>query len=99
MNTSETAEQPTQPSNKTDIAKLSLPELKQKLGYSPDGLTEDEAHSRLDQYGPNELQESHTNPILKFLSYVWGPIPWMIEAAAILSVIVNHWMTGRGHLN
>ena len=31
------------------------------------------------------------NPVLKFLSYFWGPIPWMIEIAAILSAVVKHW--------
>ncbi|MEM7192970.1 MAG: plasma-membrane proton-efflux P-type ATPase, partial [Pseudomonadota bacterium] len=39
----------------------------------------------------NEFVEKSTNPILKFLSYFWGPIPWMIEAAAILSGMVRHW--------
>jgi hypothetical protein len=28
---------------------------------------------------------------LKFLSYFWGPIPWMIEVAVILSGVVRHW--------
>ena len=35
--------------------------------------------------------EKKENPLLKFLSYFWGPIPWMIEAAAILSAVVQHW--------
>lgn len=29
--------------------------------------------------------------LLKFLSYFWGPIPWMIEAAVILSAVARHW--------
>jgi H+-transporting ATPase len=28
---------------------------------------------------------------LKFMSYFWGPIPWMIEAAVVLSALVRHW--------
>ena len=28
---------------------------------------------------------------LKFLTYFWGPIPWMIEVAVILSAIARHW--------
>ena len=43
------------------------------------------------QYGYNELAEEKVNPLLKFLSYLWGPIPWMIEIAAILSAVVRHW--------
>ena len=33
-------------------------------------------------------EEDHE--ILKFLSYFWGPIPWMIEAAVILSALAQH---------
>ena len=46
---------------------------------------------RLAQYGPNEIAEKKTNELLKFLTYFWGPIPWMIEAAVILSAIARHW--------
>jgi H+-transporting ATPase len=48
----------------------------------------EELHGR---YGYNELPEEKTNPVLKFLSYFWGPIPWMIEIAAALSAVVQHW--------
>ncbi len=65
--------------------------MEKKLGSSPDGLTEAEAQKRLTQYGPNEIAEKKTNEILKFLSYFWGPIPWMIEAAVILSAAARHW--------
>jgi H+-transporting ATPase len=44
------------------------------------------------KYGPNTLEEKKFSPILKFLSYLWGPIPWMIEVAAMLSAIVQHWV-------
>ena len=62
-----------------------------KLGSSPDGLSQTEARLRLEQYGYNEIAEKSANPFLKFLSYFWGPIPWMIEAAVILSALVRHW--------
>ena len=55
------------------------------------GLTQSEAKTLLAQYGFNEIAEKKANPVLKFLSYFWGPIPWMIEAAALLSAIVGHW--------
>ena len=60
-------------------------------GVSADGLTSSEAKSRLARFGYNELPEEKTNVLLKFLSYFWGPIPWMIEVAAILSAAVRHW--------
>ena len=74
-----------------DLKILPLAEVEKKLGSSPDGLTQAEAQKRLTQYGPNEIAEKKTNPFLKFLSYFWGPIPWMIEVAVILSGVVRHW--------
>ncbi|MGC2595230.1 MAG: plasma-membrane proton-efflux P-type ATPase, partial [Rhabdochlamydiaceae bacterium] len=79
------------PNANEDLKSLSLEEVKKKLGFSPDGLTEAEAAKRLTQYGSNEIEEKKTNPFLKFLSYFWGPIPWMIEIAVILSGVVRHW--------
>ncbi len=68
-----------------------LAEVEKELASSPDGLSEAEAQKRLIQYGPNEIAEKKTNEIVKFLSYFWGPIPWMIEAAVILSAAAGHW--------
>jgi H+-transporting ATPase len=79
------------PNAKDDLKSLPLPELEKKLESSPEGLTQAEAQKRLTQYGPNEIEEKKTNPFLKFLSYFWGPIPWMIEIAVILSGVVGHW--------
>ncbi len=79
------------PNAKDDLKSLPMPELQAKLGSSPDGLSQAEAQKRLTQYGPNEIEEKKTNPFLKFLSYFWGPIPWMIEAAVILSAVARHW--------
>src|SRR5271169_2529820 len=79
------------PVAKDDLQTLPLAEVEKKLGSSPDGLTQAEAQKRLTQYGPNEIAEKKTNEILKFLSYFWGPIPWMIEAAVILSAAARHW--------
>ncbi len=85
----------TKPGSKLDakeaLKSLPMSELQAKLGASPDGLSQVEAQKRLTQYGPNEIEEKKTNPILKFLSYFWGPIPWMIEVAVILSGVVRHW--------
>jgi H+-transporting ATPase len=98
VNTTSTVEQPHAPEPKPknpdardDLKTLPLSEVEKKLESSPDGLSQAEAQKRLTQYGPNELEEKKTNPILKFLSYFWGPIPWMIEVAVILSGVVRHW--------
>jgi H+-transporting ATPase len=74
-----------------DLKSLPIRELQAKLGSSADGLSQAEAQKRLSQYGPNEIEEKTINPFLKFLTYFWGPIPWMIEAAVILSAVARHW--------
>ena len=79
------------PVAKDNLQTLPLAEVEKELRSSPDGLTQAEAEKRLAQYGPNEIAEKKTNAILKFLSYFWGPIPWMIEAAVILSAAAGHW--------
>ena len=58
---------------------------------SVQGLSSAEAAERLQQYGPNTLEEKRVSTLRKLLGYFWGPIPWMIEIAAILSALVQHW--------
>ena len=79
------------PNARDDLKSLPLPEVEKKLGSSPEGLSQAEAQKRLTQYGPNEIEEKETNPFLNFLTYFWGPIPWMIEVAVILSAVARHW--------
>ena len=79
------------PDAKEDLKSLPMQEVEKKLGSSPDGLTQAEAEKRLTQYGPNEIEEKKTNAFLKLFGYFWGPIPWMIEAAVILSAAARHW--------
>ncbi|MFQ5645242.1 MAG: cation-transporting P-type ATPase, partial [Thiogranum sp.] len=55
------------------------------------GLTSTQAARLLEQYGPNALEEKKVSPLLKLLGYFWGPIPWMIEVAAVLSALIRHW--------
>jgi len=74
-----------------DLKSIPMEELLRKLASSPEGLSREEAQRRLSQYGSNEITEEKINPLLKFLKYFWGPIPWMIEAAVILSGLVRHW--------
>ena len=80
------------PDPKDDLKSLPMPEVEKRLGSSPKGLSQAEAAKRLAQCGPNEIKEKKDNLFLKFLSYFWGPIPWMIEAAVILSGVVKHWL-------
>ena len=70
---------------------MSLEEVFEKLSSSQKGLSSAVAKERLLRYGYNEIQERKVSPTKKFLGYFWSPIPWMIEAAAIISAIISHW--------
>ena len=74
-----------------DLQRVSLPEIEKRLETSSHGLSRMEAEARLATYGPNEIEDHKANAFLKFLAYFWGPIPWMIEAAVVLSGVVRHW--------
>ena len=68
-----------------------MTEVERELASSPEGLMQAEAEQRLTLHGPNELPETKDSTLRKFLGYFWGPIPWMIEAAVVLSALVGHW--------
>jgi H+-transporting ATPase len=55
------------------------------------GLTSAEAARRLAQYGANALAEKHIGAWERLARFFWGPIPWMIEIAAVLSAVLGHW--------
>jgi len=61
--------------------------------YSSDlnGLSAQDASERVAEYGYNEISEAQKSHLKKLFSYFWGPIPWMIEIALILSLIIQHW--------
>ncbi|RCV65439.1 H+-transporting ATPase [Methanophagales archaeon] len=76
----------------TEEAKsIDIEELLKKLSADKNGLSASEAKDRLQKYGYNEITEKKVSPVVKILSYFWGPIPWMIEVAAVLCVIIHHW--------
>jgi H+-transporting ATPase len=74
-----------------DLSDLPLADLLAELDASPAGLTSEQARRRLGSFGPNEVAEERKNPLLVLLGYFWAPIPWMIEVALILSLVVRHW--------
>lgn len=54
------------------------------------GLTSKEAARRLAEVGPNEVAERRRNPVLAFLGRYWGPMPWLLELAAVLALVLGH---------
>ena len=73
---------------------LTLAEAQGKLQTGLEGLSSREAQQRLRRHGPNTLPESTRSVWVQLLQHLWGPIPWMIEAAALLSVLVGDWTDG-----
>lgn len=75
---------------KTDFETLSVGEALEKLGVAPErGLSAQEAAARLAASGPNALDEKKVSQWQMFGKFFWGPMPWMIEAAAVMSIIVH----------
>jgi len=72
-----------------DAAGISA-ELK-RLQSSADGLASGDAQSRLQKYGLNAIEAHEESRWQKLLGYFWGPIPWMIEAAALISLARRDW--------
>ncbi len=75
----------------TDLSGAPLEVVEQVLRAGEGGLSSAEARARLDGYGANEVLERRENPLLALAAYFWAPIPWMIEAALVLSVLARHW--------
>lgn len=72
-----------------DFEKISINEAFDLLGSKPSGLSDEEAEMRLSAYGPNVIEEKRENPVLEFLKRFWGPMPWLLEIAILLSLIIG----------
>ena len=78
--------------DKKNAEDTSVEELILKLETNPqNGLNASEIEKRIEMYGYNEITEHHESMLIKILQKFWGPIPWMIEIAAILSACIAHW--------
>jgi H+-transporting ATPase len=53
------------------------------------GLTGDEARRRLQSVGPNATPDTTPRPLRRALGKLWAPVPWMLEAAIALQLILG----------
>jgi H+-transporting ATPase len=80
------------PTDLAGSASSTIAEILAKLGTDPKtGLNPAELQQRLNKYGANALAEEKKSALSVVVPYLWGPIPWMIEAAALMALIVNDW--------
>jgi H+-transporting ATPase len=53
------------------------------------GLTSDEAKSLLAKDGPNAMPDTSAHPLRNALSKFWAPVPWLLEAAIVLQLVLH----------
>ena len=56
---------------------------------APSGLTTQEADQLLTQYGLNSVAEEREHPLRVLWSKFWAPVPWMLEAAVALEILLR----------
>ncbi|PNX57328.1 plasma membrane ATPase 4-like protein, partial [Trifolium pratense] len=66
--------------------RIPIEEVFEQLKCSRQGLTSEEGTNRLQVFGPNKLEEKKESKFLKFLGFMWNPLSWVMEAAAIMAI-------------
>ncbi|XP_074556534.1 plasma membrane ATPase 4-like [Curcuma longa] len=69
-----------------DLEKIPVEEVFQQLKCSKEGLTTADGEERLRLFGPNKLEEKKESKLLKFLGFMWNPLSWVMEIAAIMAI-------------
>ncbi|XP_047074807.1 plasma membrane ATPase-like [Lolium rigidum] len=69
-----------------DLEAIPIAEVFSVLQCSPHGLSVDDAARRLETFGPNKLEEKKESKFLKFLGFMWNPLSWVMESAAIMAI-------------
>ncbi|KAI7946716.1 hypothetical protein MJO29_011243 [Puccinia striiformis f. sp. tritici] len=76
--------------DKVDLEQVELDDVWALLQCTEEGLTETEAQRRLEIFGPNKLETVEINPFLQFLGFMWNPLSWVMEAAAIVAIALSN---------
>jgi H+-transporting ATPase len=56
------------------------------------GLTGEEARRRLEKSGPNAMPDTAVHPLSRALTKFWAPVPWMLEAAIVLEIVLGKYV-------
>ena len=76
--------------DKVDIEHVVMEEVFQLLQCDDQGLTTAEAQNRVGIFGPNKLEEKKENVFLQFLSFMWNPLSWVMEGAALVAIALSN---------
>ncbi|XP_073150019.1 plasma membrane ATPase 1-like [Henckelia pumila] len=69
-----------------DLENIPIEEVFENLRCTREGLSSENANRRLEIFGHNKLEEKKESKILKFLGFMWNPLSWVMEAAAIMAI-------------
>ncbi|KAI6040836.1 plasma membrane H+-transporting ATPase [Pisolithus marmoratus] len=75
---------------KVDLETIVVEDVFKLLQCDDNGLMVDEAHRRLEIFGPNKLEQEEQNAILQFLSFMWNPLSWVMEGAALVAIALSN---------
>ncbi|OAV91608.1 H+-transporting ATPase [Puccinia triticina 1-1 BBBD Race 1] len=75
---------------KVDLEQVELEDVWVLLQTSENGLDAAEVERRRAIFGPNRLEEKSVNPFLQFLSFMWNPLSWVMEGAAVVSIALSN---------
>ncbi|XP_028087042.1 plasma membrane ATPase-like isoform X2 [Camellia sinensis] len=71
-----------------DLERIPVEEVFEQLKCTKEGLTSEEGQHRLEIFGPNKLEEKKESKLLKFLGFMWNPLSWVMECAAIMAIVL-----------
>lgn len=75
---------------KVDLESIEMDDVYTLLQSNNEGLTDSEAERRIGIFGPNAIESEEVNPILQFLSFMWNPLSWVMEGAAIVAIALSN---------
>src|SRR5579859_6472051 len=64
-------------------------DLSPAISTAPSGLTTQQAEQLLSEYGPNAVAEEREHPLRNLGSKFWAPVPWMLEVAVVLEILLH----------
>ncbi|CAL9772111.1 unnamed protein product, partial [Musa acuminata subsp. burmannicoides] len=69
-----------------DLERIPIEEVFEQLQCTKEGLTSEEGANRIQIFGQNKLEEKKESKVLKFLGFMWNPLSWVMEMAAIMAI-------------